>query len=77
MAQAARMFVTQDDRWKGLALHGMGASAQPHPCLTVEEKKRTPDKMIGPQMACGIGRPEPVGKHWQAASADAFLRSRS
>ena len=39
MAPAARVFVTQDDRWKGLALDGVGASAQPHSCLAVEEKK--------------------------------------
>lgn len=68
MAQATRMFVTQDDRWKGLALDGVGASAQPHPCLTVEEKKRTPDEMDSPQRERGIGRPEPVGERQQAAS---------
>jgi hypothetical protein len=62
------MFVTQDDRWKGLALDGVGASAQPHPCLTVEEKKRTADEMIGPQREGGIGRPEPVGERQKAAS---------
>jgi hypothetical protein len=67
MAQAARVFVTQDDRWKGLALDGVGASAQPHSCLAVEEKKRTPDEMIGPQREHGIGRPEPIGKRQQAA----------
>ena len=68
MAQAARMFVTQDDWRKGLALDGVGASAQPHPCLTVEEKRRTPDEMNGPQRERGIGRPEPVGQRQQAAS---------
>ena len=68
MARAARMFVTQDDRWKGLAPDGVGASAQPHSCLTVLEKKRTPDEMIGPQRERGIGRPEPIGERQQVAS---------
>ena len=68
MAQAARMFVTQDDRWKGLALDDLGASAQPHSCLTVLEKKRTPDEIIGAQRERGIGGPEPIGECQQVAS---------
>jgi hypothetical protein len=70
VVQAARMFVTQDDRWiRRHALDGMGASAQPHPCLTIEEKKRASDEMIGPQRKRGIGRPEPVGERQRSASA--------
>ena len=68
MAQAARMFVTEDVRRKRLALDGVGASVPPHLCLTVEEKKRTANEMIGPQRERGIGRPKPVGERQQAAS---------